>query len=391
MNILFISAVFPYPLHSGGQIRVYNLLKRLSNEHAITLCAYIRTEEERQYIKHVSFCKRVHVVYRGRGLHPLYIAKSLIGSYPLLMATYDNEEMKKIIQQESPFHDCIHIEPGYVWPAIYKTNRPIVVCEHNIEHTIYQGYIHKYRYPFITSLMKRDVQKLITWEKRIWKQSSAVIAVSDDDAKEIQRYRSNSVFVVPNGVDIDFFQYRPLKKISNDCTCLFVGNFRWIQNRDAVEFLLNDLWPKIHAKFPLARLRIVGQEFPNRLLPVDNSVSIIPFVEDIRDEFARCDIVFAPIRIGGGTKYKILEAMAAGRAVITTNKGAEGLDISHNKTCYIAENEYDWINIVSFIIDNPLHQIRVVKEARNFVQKKYSWDKIAHILSDVWKRSCYQS
>jgi glycosyltransferase involved in cell wall biosynthesis len=391
MKILFVCAVFPYPLHSGGQIRVYNLLKRLSNEHEITLCSFIRKEEEKKYIHNLSFCRSVYVVLRGHAWRPSYIVKSLLGKYPLVMSTYDNNQMRMLVARNLYGKDCIHVEPGYVWPAIPKTTLPIVVCEHNIEHTVYQEYADSHRYPFVYTVMKNDVEKLRRWEMIIWKKAAHLIAVSEEDASEMRKVRSDNISIVPNGIDEKMFLYRPKKTVPKQFTCLFVGNFRWIQNIDAAQFLLKDLWPQIHDVFPNAVLRIVGRDFPKKFLPVSSSIIIVPYVEDIRNELSACDIVLAPIRIGGGTKYKILEAMAMGRGVITTTKGVQGLPLIHKRHCLIADEIPQWIESIRYMVENPSECKKIVNNARMLVEKEYSWDKIANTLSAVWKRLPYQS
>ena len=142
MKILFVSAVLPYPLHSGGQIRIYNLLKRLVDTHEIHLYSFIRSETEKKYLPDLRFCKSVTTVLRGRVWQPKYIYKTLTGSLPLLWSSYHNSRMVGFLADEISLgnYDLIHIEPGYVWPSVPTQHRvPIVVAEHNIEHEVYKN------------------------------------------------------------------------------------------------------------------------------------------------------------------------------------------------------------------------------------------------------------
>src|SRR3989344_9184440 len=143
MKIVFVSAVFPYPLYSGGQVRVFNLLKRLSTKHDISLFSFIRKDEEEQYKKNVSFCRLVTTVKRGGAWQLRYMARALTSSYPFLLSTYDNELMRRLIEKELQRgkYDIVHIEPGYVWPSLPDTTLPVAVSEHNIEHEIYTGFV----------------------------------------------------------------------------------------------------------------------------------------------------------------------------------------------------------------------------------------------------------
>ena len=122
MNILFVSAVLPYPLHSGGQIRIYNLLKQLSKRHSITLVSFIRDEREREMVRNLAFCHDVHVILRGRVWQPKYIIGAILGKFPLLLATYHHRKMQQLITDllGSGRFDLVHIEPFYVWPSLPK-------------------------------------------------------------------------------------------------------------------------------------------------------------------------------------------------------------------------------------------------------------------------------
>ena len=166
MNILFISAVFPYPLHSGGQIRIYNLLKRLSKKHSITLLSFIRSDKEKEYIKELSFLSHVETVYRGKALQLRYLFGAL-GNYSWLLSTYNNNEMKQIInyQLSTNNFDLIHIEPFYVYPSLPKLTIPLVVGEHNIEYSIYEQYVRKFPVSFLRPFLFFDVIKTRIWEE----------------------------------------------------------------------------------------------------------------------------------------------------------------------------------------------------------------------------------
>lgn len=387
MNVLFVSAVLPYPLYSGGQVRIYNLLKRLSVHHLVTLFAFIRSEEERKYLKELSFCADVQCVFRGRAWRPSYLTRSLVGSYPFLMNTYDISEMREKIEKElqRKKYDLVHIEPGYVWPSLPELHTKLIVSEHNIEHSVYNDFVNHSRYPLLKQFMQRDVEKLKKWETIIWKKADHVVTVSDEDAEEIKKVKKSNVDVIPNGIDENVFLFRPKSNISESCTCLFVGNFRWIQNIDAVRLLLTDIWPSINQSFPQAKLRIVGKYFPKKFFSfISQSVSVIPHVEDITQEFNIADIVLAPIRVGGGTKYKILEAMASGVPVITTEKGIQGLPLKHMVHCYVANTENEWVKHIHAIINNKDINKKIVQNARALVEKEYSWNSIADELSAVW-------
>ncbi len=366
MKILFVSAVLPYPLYSGGQIRIYNLLKRLVEKHEIHLYSFIRSDKEKEYLPKLSFCKKVVTVYRGHAWQPKYVLKTLTNPYPFLWNTYYNSEMLSLLSDEiaKGEYDLVHIEPGYVWPSIPTQHRvPIVIAEHNIEHEVYGAYAKQFSVQLLRPFMSLDVAKMAKWEQRSWQESAGIVAVSEDDKKYISQYSGGKpVTVVPNGVDIDTFDYKP-KKHTNVLTFLYVGNFKWMENKDAADNITQNYWPVIKEKHPLAVLRIVGQHAP------DGPVT------DIVSEFHKADVLLAPIRVGGGTKFKILESMAAGLPVITTTVGAQGLP-RENLWIADAPSQLD--------IDAVLEDKLKIKKARKLIESEYNWDIIAGKLDAVW-------
>ena len=392
MKILFVSAVLPYPLHSGGQVRIYNLLKLLSKTHDITLCAFTRSDEEKKYISELSFCKKVITVNRGHVWQMKYLIKTVFSTYPLLYSSYQNKDIRKRIDQElsENSYDLIHLEPSYVWPVVSNMHIPLVVAEHNIEYEVYEQYVRSFSIPFLRPLLYIDVLKHRRWEEKVWGKSDHMITVSKDDALRIhKKYDKKPVTVVPNGVDTDYFQFTSTSKKSEIPSFLFVGQFKWMQNRDALSFLIRDLWPKIQASYPRARLTVVGKNIPTNLrnLITLPNIQLLERVEDIRPLYTTHDALLAPIRIGGGTKFKILEAMASGLPVITTTIGAKGLDVCHEKEIYVADTTQDILSAIRTIRGDTQQRIAVLKNARHCIEEKYSWTQIAKKLDHVWRKT----
>lgn len=379
MNILFVSAVFPYPLHSGGQIRIYNLLKQLGTRHEITLVSFIRDDSERDYANQLRFCKQVHMVMRGRAWQLKYIVSALFGKYPFLLATYDNEEMRallsRLLSQKS--FDLVHLEPFYVWPSLPETTVPIVVSEHNIEYEVYQQYAK--RFP----LFSIDTAKLRTWEEYVWKKATYVTTVSEKDKSVIQK----NVTVVPNGVDTSQFTFQ--KHTTCKFRVLFVGNFRWIPNRDAAYTLVRDIYPNLRKRFPQTSLRIVGIDIPADIKRevIGMGGQIGENVSDIGVEYRSADVLIAPHAISGGTKYKMLEAFASGLPVITTKQGVSGLEVIPDVHLKQAATPDDFVVKTEEIWENTKETDRMVQKARILVEEKYSWERIAGALEGVWNEA----
>ncbi len=390
MNILFISAVLPYPLYSGGQVRIYNILKILAKDHHITLCSFIRDEHERTYARDLAFLSDVHMIYRGRAMQIAYLTK-MFGSYPLLLTTYDNALMKKCIEDElsNKKYDLIHLEPFYVYPSVPESRSiPMVVSEHNIEYAVYKDFAKSYEYFFARPILSFDAKKIHRWEEIVWRKASSIVAVSDKDAKIISEVTKKKTSVVANGVDIHSFSYRKHVWDNHNAKFVFVGNFAWAPNAEAVRTLLRDIWPDINERMPGATLTIVGKGFPNSLRQiVGDHVRIREDVADIRTVYQESDVLVAPMGIGGGSKFKILEAMASGTAVVTTMVGSAGIDMYAGKHFWQAETKESFVHEIEGIFAHPRETTVITKNARTLVEKRYSWEQIAKALDAVWKQS----
>jgi polysaccharide biosynthesis protein PslH len=389
MNILFVSAVLPYPLHSGGQIRIYNLIKELSKKHTITLCSFIRNDNERRYVKELHFLHNITMVMRGRGLQPKYVVRSIFGQYPILLSTYDNLEMKSTVSREltKNKYDLIHIEPFYVYPSLPQTSLPLVISEHNVEFEVYQSHASTMRFPFLKQIQAWDAEKLRYWEKKILHFSSHITAVSENDEKQLSSMiKDKPISIVPNGVDSEYFSFEKKSFDSKKQSFVFVGNFLWMPNRDVLHSLLEKIWPVVKASFPSAELHIVGGNVPDwAKRQATDGVLFDGVVPDIRVVYKNADALIAPLSISGGTKFKILEAMAVGCPVITTREGIYGLSGNIDKCVKIASTPGEIVSALSHMQAHKDQWQAMCINARNFVESQYSWSVIAEKLESIWK------
>lgn len=391
MNILFVSALLPWPLVSGGQVRMYNLLKRLSAKHSITLCTYLRKPEEEKYIQNLPFLHNVSWVMRGSGKQAKYILGSFLSGSSVLTTTYQNSQMKQKVGERLATGgiDLIHIEPFYVYGGIPQTDIPLVVAEHNIEYDVYARYGQEDR-GLISTIKCWDAGKVRRNEEAVWKKAAEIIVVSEEDATRIREYVPKTpVTVVPNGVDTQWFAYS-FHPVPAKPRFLFVGNFLWHPNRDALSYTLETVWPKILDVYQGAELCVVGHNPPAGLR--DKHTSGVVWkerVEDIREAMKSSDVLLAPMRIAGGSKYKILESMAAGLPVLTTPEGISGLGERAHTCTWIAKSLDDYGRLCKDMIDHPKQTETICQNARKFVETRYDWENLAHIEDAVW-RSVYE-
>ena len=385
-----LTPYLPYPLLSGGQIRSFNLLKNLASKHQITLVALIKHDNEKQFIPYIQqYCHKVIVAKRPEKPWTFRnIIKTIFGLYPFLVVRNFSSEAKTAVIEELKTNkfDLIHAETFYVMPHIPKTNVPILLVEQTIEYLVYQHFVDTLKIFFLRWLFAIDVYKIRYWEEYYWKQAKRIVAMSEPDKLMMKkRLKSLDVSIVPNGVDCDFFTFR--KNIPKDnSTILFVGNFKWLQNREAVLELVNKIWPKISTKVKTAKLWIVGK-FPTREILALNSVriKISADVEDIRDAYYKSDVLLAPIYGPGGTRYKILEAMASGIPVVTTPQGIEGLGVIDGKKAIIRKNLDDLAQATIEVLKNKNLYATLSENANIVVRNTYNWEVIARSLDKIYE------
>lgn len=389
MRILIISSYVPYPLTSGGYIRLYNLLKQLSQRHEITLIAEKRSKQtvSPEDIKVLEkFCKKVVVIPAKRQWSWQNIAKAGASTYPFLMAGHTHIAMKQAIVdmlREKRF-DVIHVETFYVFQNLPKTYLPIVLAEHNVEYLVYERFA-KTAPTYMRPILSVDIAKMKYWEKKFWKKATKLVAVSQEDKKHMER---TDVVVVPNGVDVKAFPFAKEKE-RKEKRVLFIGDFKWIQNMNTARWILTEIWPKVLEHMPedvQVKLWIVGRKIPDSLKSL-NSNNVI-FDENAPKEtakiFARADVLLSPITVGGGTSYKILEAMATGCPVVTTELGVRGLGAKHDMHALVGEAAGDLaMHVETFLLQKKITE-KIRLQARKLIEYEFTWEKISQTLEGVY-------
>jgi len=392
MKILMLTPYLPFPLHSGGQIRSYNLLKSLSKKHQITLFSFIRSNQEKTHIKELQkYCTNVKVFKRRKAWDPRNILLSVLTPYPFLVSIYLSRQVKSAIKKElsSGNYDLIHAETFYVMPNLPKpADIPTLLVEQTIEYMVYQRFVEDFKVFFLRPFLYFDVLKIKLWEKYFWQKATRLAAMSDSDKNIMQKtVKGRKVDVVANGVDVDHFAKARGKK-PKPPIILFVGNFKWLPNKDAAMFLTKDIWPIINQSLPQAKLWIVGRNPTKEILDLSKSknVTVTGDLDDIRTAFKKASVLLAPIRNGRGTKYKVLEAMASHVPVVTTKLGIEGIDAQHNKAVLIVESAQNLAQkTIKVLTDKKLAE-RLAENGEKLVNQKFNWQTISNKLDIIYQQ-----
>lgn len=391
MKILMLTPYLPYPPTSGGQIRSYNLIKQLSKDHEITLCALIKFDSEEKYVDKLKpFCKNIYVFKRAKKPWTLSnILNTGFSAYPFLVIRNFSKEQKQELKSilSSDKFDLIHAETFYVSPHIPKTKIPIVLVDQTIEYQVYRHYVNNFRIPVLRPLLLLDVMKIRYWEIYFWKKASRVVAVSDRDSQVMKHLvRGLKVTVIPNGVGEDLIDEVPLhfKK-----TILFMGNYAWLQNIEAARILALEIFPKILEAVKNCKLIIAGQNTDKIKGLASENVELKDFavddIESVKNAYQENGIMVAPLYGPGGTRLKILAAMASKMPVVTTQIGTEGIDAKNWESILVSENGDSLSDLaIKLFNDKKLYE-KIALNARSLVEKKYSYPSIAKKLSEVYR------
>lgn len=393
MKILMLTPYLPYPPSSGGQIRSYNLIKQLSKKHEITLYSLIKYENESRYVKELQkYCRQVKVFKRAEKPWTLTnILKTGTSLHPFLVIRNFSEEEKKdvasILAKEK--FDIIHAETFYVSPHIPQTDVPIVLVDQTIEYQVYQHFVENFRLKFVKPILGIDVLKIKFWETYYWKKAAKVVAVSEADAKKMKELVSGlDVSVVPNGVGEDLMSASPMHFSK---TILFMGNYAWLQNIEAAKILAIEVFPKIVALEPDAKLLIAGQH-TERIGALDSArVELrdldIEDVEGVKKAYRESGVLVAPLYGPGGTRLKILGAMASKLPVVTTPIGIEGIDAKNGETALFGETSQEIADLtIKLLQDRKLYE-KIANNARKLVEDKYSYPAIAEKLDAIYQEA----
>jgi polysaccharide biosynthesis protein PslH len=395
MNILLVSSYLPYPLFSGGHIRLYNLIKELSSKHKITLICEKRDYQGEYEIKELKkLCKKVITVDRRKQWSAGNILKTGLSASPFLITGHTIPEMRKLIKKELNENqfDLIHVETSYVMQNIPPTDIPIILIEHNVEYLVYKRFADKA--PFaLKPFLYLDVLKLKAWEERMWKKVQGLIAVSEVEKKVMNKIRKD-IEIVSNGVDITKFKIKSQNlKEEGERKILFIGEFKWMQNRDAIKWIIKEIWPKLRAEFIPSmtdkgiKLWVVGRSIPDSIRSLTGDKNIIfddHAPKETEEIFKKSAVLLAPIRVGGGTSFKVLEAMASGVPVITTDLG-NAIQAKDNLEIVIANNPQDFVTEIKKLLEDEKFYKEISENARKLIEEKFNWVKIAQDLNSVYE------
>lgn len=362
LKILWVKANKLLPVHSGGDIRSYNIARQLARQHELVFLSYYDgprdLEYERQLAEHLpgAVCiatGKAESSTLARGVD--YIGR-LSSPLPYAVGRFASKVVQAEIQRlfdERRFDVaiCDFLDAAVNFPAHLAT--PSILFQHNVETEIWRRHAATAANPLKKRMYAVEFRKMLRYEQQMVRKFDHVIAVSEHDRGLMETWVEGSrITVVPTGVDLE--QYKPnLEGQANSSLVVFVGAMDWEPNVDAMEYFCREVWPAVLNKVPAAKMRIVGRNPGDRVRALAGpSIEITGRVLSVVDHLHQAAAVVVPLRIGGGTRLKIYEAMAAGKAVVSTSIGAEGLDVRHGKDIVLADSAESFSSAVAGLLQD---------------------------------------
>ncbi len=392
MKILMITPYVPYPPASGGQIRTLNLLKHLHKHHYVALIALSKNDKDLEYIpKLKEFCDEVYICKRPeKPWQVKNILKWLVSTKPFLVVRNYSSDARKTIEELLAYEtfDVIHCETFYVMPHIpEKTSTPTLLVDQTIELEVYKHFVDAQPW-FMRPFLNIDIAKLRYWEPEYWKRASLVATVSQQDKQAVKTIApSIKPVVIPNGAGEDMIIDSLPQKGADGQTLLFQGNFSWLQNVEAAHYLIENIVPPLVKKHPHVKLLIAGQRAS--IIKSHKHVEVIEIanedIELVKKLYRTSSIFLAPIFGPGGTRLKILAAMASGLPIVSTSTGIQGLDVFHEKHVLIANDPQEFVRQISRLMEDRMLYQRLRKASFDLIHKTYNWSSISRQLEESYQ------
>jgi len=408
MRFLWISHVVPYPPKAGFLLRAYHLLNGVARHHTVDLVAFVQEPWLRTIYGDVeaglddcrralsAFCNELHFLpirsAAGDFGRVATAARALLSGRSYTTSWLQQSDAAGLIAHASQRnrYDLVHFDTIGLAPYRDSVGRRVTTLgHHNIESHLFARRSRTEANVFKRRYYSREGRLLAKYERTMAARFNAHITCSDLDSARLAEVAGPvPAHAIPNGVDCDYF--RPSEsQHENADTLLFVGTLNWHPNVDAMRFFLTEVWPKLRAARPAVTFDIVGANAPASLIEQASAlegVKLHGFVPDVRPYFARTGVFVCPIMDGGGTKLKVLDAFAMGKAVVAHPISLEGIDAVPGEHVEVASTPQEFVAAIIRLLDDPGRRRQLGENARKLAERKYSFAAIGEQFNGILER-----
>lgn len=391
MRILVLSPRQCFPSVSGAKLREFHFLRSMGEWGELSVAGFLDPESVPIAASDLPFCKSCHYLPKPPAYGPMKVLRGVFGRWPLPVLNYTSEAMTQAVlalSHEQSF-DIIHVESihmlRYVEALSAVGNRtPVIYNWHNIESELMQRYAENATSPARRIYASLTSKKLAALERSVLRDGFGHVVCSDRERELLGKIAPNArIVTVSNGVDCDAFadgyleetQIEPEKR-----RILFVGSMDYFPNAEGAIWFAREIWPKIRERIPKLEFVVVGARPTEAVLALREvpGVVVTGTVPDVRPFYREALAAVVPLRTGGGTRLKILEAMAAGTPVVSTPLGAEGLDVTPEEDFLraAATEPETWVRHLERLAANPERRMQLAEAGRRLVRRKYDWSAL---------------
>ena len=387
-RLLFITSRLPWPPREGHQLRSWHLLRALAARHEVHLLSFERRDDHAEGLLRLAGETAAAEAFPIPAEHsPVALATALLrgttGARPVVAWKYHSPLLRTRVRDVLPGFDAVHVDMlPLVANLATPVDRPLVINAHNVEHALLQRRVETEHSPWRRRFLATQVPRLRAFEVAAWRRADLVLACSHDDAEVIRAHAPHTrVQVIPNGVDLDANRPDPATRPAPEAL-VFVGQMGWFPNRDGIEWFLAEVFPRIVAARPGARLCVVGKTdgftVPAALA---GRVRMTGFVADVRPAVHEAGVYVVPLRAGSGTRLKVLEAMALGKAIVTTSIGSAGIALQPGRDALFADEPGAFADAVLALMADPARAGELGASARAVAEARYGWTAIGESLA----------
>lgn len=391
MKILWVKAGGLVPLDSGGKIRSFHIAKELARHQPVSLFLYYPAHSPDQHCELGKPFEEVELhpvpIPHGRGVREgIAFLSNWFSPLPYSVAKYFDHRVaaaleRRLHQTRFDVLLCDFIFPACVVPWAFPI--PKVIFAHNVETMIWQRHAEVASNPLWRFVLRREWRKMKDTELRYLRLADHVLTVSENDREVFARnIPPERITPIPTGVDTEYFTPRNPSENEN---LVFTGSMDWMPNEDGIIYFFSEILPRIRQTRPSIVFWVVGREPTKRvrsLLEKDPGIRITGRVEDIRPYISKAAVYVVPLRIGGGTRLKIFEAMAMGKAVVSTTIGAEGLPVTDGRDISITDTPEEFAASVIQLLDSPARRQQMGEHARKLVEENFGWLSVARLFEN---------
>lgn len=405
-NILWLSHLLPYPPKGGVMQRSYNLIRELSKYHDITLLAFnqrniLAHEDLPSAIDHFSqFCKSVEV-FEIRSESSLFnkLLTLIRGLFPwnayntIWLESKQFSERLKCNLEKNKF-DLIHVDTISLVPFVKDIkNIEMAINHHNIESLMMIRRACNEKNILKKIYFSIEGKKLKKFEGRYCRIFSINITCSSLDSERLLLHAKNITCIdVPNGVDLDYFNRISCQRAPH--SLIFAGGLNWYPNYDAMKFFLEEIWPLLISEIPELTMTIIGASPPVWMLEMaknSSNLRVLGFVDDVRPYLSEAQIYVCPIRDGGGTKLKVLDALAMQLPLVADPISCEGIAVVEGETVLYATSANDYLEKIKYLLRNKDSYEKLTLNGRALIESKYSFISLGKKLAAIYENQIKQS